>query len=111
MELLERYELILMQGMKELGPVEIPADSKKAFQVQAVLAPVLGDILYRLCIEHGVAFTPFRETVIGMIADKKPALMGPGQAGSRPRRFAAKVEPAHGLILLSLETMPPDEPF
>lgn len=112
MELLERYELILTQGLKELGPVDLPKDSQKAFQVQAVLAPVLGDILYRLTIEHGVAFTPFRETTISLIADKKPALAGGKPAGGAPGRpFAHKLEAAQGLILLALEMMPADEPF
>lgn len=111
MELLERYELILTQALKELGPVELPADAQKAFQVQAVLAPVLGDVLYRLTIEHGVAFTPFRESVINLIADRKPAIAGGSATGSRPRPFASKLEPVHPLILLALEMMPPDEPF
>ena len=111
MELLERYEVILNQALKELGPIELPKDSQKAFQVQAVLAPVLGDILYRLTVEHGVAFTPFRESVISLIADRKPALAPSGAPAPAPRGFAAALEASHPLILLALEMMPPDEPF
>lgn len=103
MNLLERYELILQQGIEELTPPEMPTDREKAFELQARLAPQLGDILYRLNIEHGVAFAPFRETVIGIIAEQHPA----DEAG---RPFVEDLEALHPLILLALEMMPAEAP-
>jgi len=109
MNLLERYELILRQGIGELGPPEMPADREKAFELQGLLAPQLGDVLYRLTIEHGVAFAPCRETIIGLIADHRPIEMErEGEHGQR--RFATDLEELHPLILLALEMMPAEAP-
>lgn len=110
MEILERYELILSQSLDELGPLDLPTDLDQQFEAQAMLAPDLGDILYRLSVEHGVAFTPFRETVITLISEPQEAMALRGKGAPR-RPFAADLEHAHALILLSLEMMPPDAPF
>ena len=111
MEILERYELILSQSLDELGPLAIPDDAERQFELQALLAPDLGDILYRLTIEHSVAFTPFRETVISLIAEPHQAMASRGSRGYTDGPFAAHLEHAHALILLALEMMPPDAPF
>lgn len=111
MEILERYELILSQSLDELGPVAIPDDADKQFEVQALLAPDLGDILYRLTVEHSVAFTPFRETVIHLIGEPHQAMATQRARGYPEEPFAARLEHAHALILLALEMMPPDAPF
>ncbi|MAG57758.1 MAG: hypothetical protein CMJ83_15835 [Planctomycetes bacterium] len=111
MELLERYELILCQALDELGPVDMPTERHKVFEVQAVLAPDLGDILYRLTVEHGVAFTPFRETVISLISEPSEAVARRSASAGLDGPFANDVEHAHPLILLALEMMPPDTPF
>lgn len=111
MELLDRYELILSQALDELGPLDLPDDQQEAFQTQALLAPDLGDILYRLSIEHGIEFTPFRETVISLISDHKPAMAANGSGKERSEPFAADLEEAHPLIILALEMMPPDCPY
>jgi hypothetical protein len=66
MELLDRYQLILRQGLSELKP-EISPQPAQAIQEQGEMAPALGDILYRLCIEHGVEFNGFRESAIELI--------------------------------------------
>ena len=104
MTLLKRYELILEQSMDELGPLEIPEERTAALELQSDLAPKMGDILYRLCIEHGVAYAPFRETVIAILADQKPAIVGHNEQPERV--FAPRVEPVHPMILLALEMMP-----
>lgn len=111
MEILERYELILSQALEELGPVDFPEEAEKQFEVQALLAPDLGDILYRLSVEHGVAFTPFRETVISLISEPREAMAAHRRGPGSERPFAVDLEHAHALILLSLEMMPPDAPF
>lgn len=111
MQLLERYELILQQALDELGHIAVPTTDEEAFDQQAELAPALGDILYRLTIEHGVPFTEFRDTVIRLIsAEPSEKLEG---ASSEPEQdaFARALEPRHGLILLALEVMPPDPPY
>jgi hypothetical protein len=110
MELLSHYELILKQALRELGPVRRPKDVSKVFEVEAVAAPELGDIIYRLCIEHGVAYTPFRETVIKLLSDAAiPS--APMRRDSTPRKpFALRLSADHTLILLALELMPPDMP-
>jgi hypothetical protein len=111
MDLLARYEQILSQGLTELGPVQVPQDEKQAAALQVALASVLGDALYRLSIEHGVGYNPFRETVISLIADKKPALASRTGPARDTRPFAAKLSEHHALILLALEIMPPDTLF
>jgi hypothetical protein len=114
MELLQRYETILGQGLVELGPFSSPPDDptpQTALEVQAERAPDLGDILYRLTIEHGVPFTPFRETVISLISEPQEAVAAGARSKGGRRRFAADLEEAHPLILLALEMMPPDCPF
>lgn len=113
MEILERYELILSQGLKELAGAEIASEESEGLDLEAMLAPVLGDVLYRLTIEHGVAFTPFRETVLALISESQPhrAVAGPRSASSARRPFAADLADAHGLIILALEVMPPDAPY
>ena len=103
-ELLDRYELILTQAVEELGELEIPEDRKKAYELQAILAPTLGDILYRLTVEHGIEYTPFRETVIGLIADQDSVHAAPDEV------FAPESQDLHSLILLALEMMPADSP-
>jgi len=109
MEILDRYELILSQALQELGPLEIPAEQQEQFEFQAVTAPDLGDVLYRLTVEHAVAFTPFRETVISLITQRSEVATTPGLRPGTP--FAAHLEESHHLILLALEMMPPDAPF
>lgn len=111
MELLARYELILQQGLAELGPVRRPANIQKAFEADAMAAPDLGDILYRLCIEHGVAYTPFRESVIKLISEPAPMSRSSGTGQHRVKPFAADMAEDHALIVLALELMPPDAPF
>ncbi len=111
MEILAHYELILKQALRELGPLRRPQDATKVFEVEAVAAPELGDIIYRLCIEHGVAYTPFRETVIKLLSDAAiPSTAGRRDAGTR-KPFAVRMGADHSLILLALELMPPDMPF
>ncbi len=110
MEILEQYELVLDQALSELSQLETPAELNH-LERQATLAPDLGDILYRLTVEHGIAFTPFRETVIALITERQEALHAHGLEGRGARPFAADVEHAHSLILLSLEMMPPDSPL
>jgi hypothetical protein len=104
MELIERYQTILKQGLAELKPTLSP-QAAKAAQEQSDLAPAFGDILYRLCIEHGVEFNAFRESAIELISQEKPVLSG-ARRGSKA--FGAGFEKFHPLILLALETMPPD---
>jgi hypothetical protein len=104
MELLEHYQLILRQGLAELNPTLSPQPAKAALE-QSDMAPALGDILYRLCIEHAVDFNAFRESSIELISQEKPVLSGVRRA-SKP--FGAGFEKFHSLILLALETMPPD---
>jgi hypothetical protein len=104
MELLDRYQLILRQGLTELKPSISPQPAQAA-QEQSEMAPALGDILYRLCIEHGVEFNAFRESSIELITKEKPVPAG-GRRGSKA--FGAGFERFHPLILLALETMPPD---
>lgn len=111
MDILDRYELILSQALRELGSLSMPEDQQEQFELQRTVAPDLGDILYRLSVEHGVAFTPFRETVITLISEPQKALTARKTRGGRPRPFAGDFEDAHGLILLALEVMPPDAPF
>ncbi|MSR75187.1 MAG: hypothetical protein EXS14_06945 [Planctomycetes bacterium] len=111
MELLAHYEVILHQGIEELGPVKRPASAEKALEADAMAAPELGDILYRLCIEHGTAYTPFRETVIKIISDPAPVAKASKNAGTRVRPFADSMHADHALIILALEMMPPDMPF
>ncbi len=111
MELLARYELILTQALAELGPVTRPKSAEKAFEADAIAAPDLGDILYRLCIEHGVAYTPFRETVIKLISDPAPTARVSKSGQTRTKPFGDAMLADHALILLALEMMPPDLPF
>ena len=111
MEILEKYELILDQALEELGHFDTLDYRENHLEIQALMAPRLGDIVYRLTVEHDVAFTPFRETVIGLIAERQEAVAphNPNRETARP--FAARIEYAHSLILLSLEMMPPDSPL
>lgn len=112
MELLAHYEVILQQGLAELGPVKRPRSADKAFEADAVAAPDLGDILYRLCIEHGVSYTPFRETVINILATATTPPSPSSRSGqARVRPFADNIEADHALIVLALEMMPPDGPL
>jgi predicted secreted protein len=104
MELLDRYQLILRQGLTELKP-EISTQPAQAAHDQSEMAPALGDILYRLCIEHGVEFNGFRESAIELISKEKPV---PAGARRAPKAFGAGFERFHPLILLALETFPPD---
>jgi hypothetical protein len=113
MEILQRYELILAQALEELAALGLEADSDEGLDLDATLAPPFGDILYRLTVEHGVGFTPFRETVLSLISESEPhrAVAG-SRSGRLPgRNFAASLAQAHGLIILALEMMPPDAPF
>lgn len=109
MQLLERYELILQQSLDELGEPKKTLTDEEAFDQQADLAPQLGDILYRLTIEHGVPFSNFRDTVIRLISEPTQAVTK--RDGAPLGLFAAALEPKHGLILLALEVMPPDAPY
>ena len=102
MKLLERYDLILTQASAEMEVSELPENQEEAFEQQALLAPKLGDILYRLCVEHGVAFGPFREMVIAIIVDRRPSSITAVEAKS----FAKDLIGVHPLILLALEMMP-----
>jgi predicted secreted protein len=104
MELLDRYQLILRQGLSELKPAISPEPAQAA-QEQSEMAPAFGDILYRLCIEHGVEFNGFRESAIELITKEKPVPAGARRAS---KSFGAGFERFHPLILLALETMPPD---
>ena len=104
MELLERYQLILRQGLDELKPTLSPQPAKAALE-QSEMAPALGDIIYRLCIEHGVDFNGFRDSTIELISQEKPVMSG---ARGASKAFGAGFEKFHPLILLALETMPPD---
>jgi predicted secreted protein len=104
MELLDRYQLILKQGLSELKPA-ISAQPAQAAQEQGEMAPALGDILYRLCIEHGVEFNGFRDSAIELISKEKPVVAG---ARRGAKSFGAGLERFHSLIVLALETMPPD---
>lgn len=104
MELLDRYQLILRQGLTELKPA-ISSQPSQALQEQTEMAPLLGDILYRLCVEHGVEFNAFRESAIELISKEKPV---PAGARRSAKSFGAGFERFHPLILLALETMPPD---
>jgi hypothetical protein len=104
MEILDRYQLILRQGLDELKPALSPQKAKAVAQ-QSEMAPQLGDILYRLCVEHGIEFNGFRESSIELISQEKPVMSAARRAG---KPFAAEFEKFHPLILLALETMPPD---
>ena len=104
MELIDRYQLIIKQGLGELKPA-LSAQPAKAAQEQSEMAPALGDILYRLCVEHGVEFNGFRESAIELISQEKPVMSG---ARRQSKPFGAGFEKFHPLILLALETMPPD---
>ena len=53
MELLERYDLILNQGIDELGNLEMPEDKKKLFELQGLLAPRLSPSRYRTLLAPG----------------------------------------------------------
>lgn len=100
MKILERYELILEQGLQELGPLQVPENREEALRYQAGLAPLLGDIFYRLSIEHGMPFGPFRETVISILTEQEP------EEGESAPPFASALEELHPLIQLALEMMP-----
>ncbi len=108
MDLLERYEILLTQALAELGPVERSTDTKRAAQIQVALAPVLGDVIYRLSIEHDLPYNALRETIISLMTGVRPALAGRRPESGLPRAFAPKLEAHHSLILLALEVMPPD---
>ena len=103
--ILIRYEHIILQALEELGPIEVPESSEQARELQGDLASTLGDVLYRLTIEHGVPFAPFRETVISILAGPEPASVA-AFGKSSPRPFAAAFETEHPLVLLALEMMP-----
>jgi hypothetical protein len=105
MELLDRYQLILRQGLTELKPA-ISSQPAQALQEQTEMAPPFGDIIYRLCVEHGVEFNAFRESAIELISKEKPVAAGAHRAAKKA--FGAGFERFHPLILLALETMPPD---
>ena len=113
MELLERFELILSQGLDELAQTQVDEESDSGLDLQALLAPTLGDILYRLTIEHGVSYTTFRDTVISLISESKPQRAVAGSRGTDGdgRPFAARLAKSHSLIILALEMMPPDTPY
>jgi len=97
--------MLLSKALEEIGPVQMPADHQAALKLQGDLAPALADVLYRLCIEYGLPFAPFRETVIGIMADQAPAVVGTQKSAARIP-FAAGLEEVHPLILLALEMMP-----
>jgi len=105
MELIKRYEIMLQQALDELGPFEFPEDEELVQEVCDALAPAVADVLYRLSIEHGVSFAPFKETVIAILSGQQPALVAQG-AKKEPRPFAADLEPAHSMFILALEMMP-----
>jgi len=105
MKLIERYEIMLEQALEELGPFEFPEDEQLLRDVRDALAPAVADVLYRLTIEHGVSFAPFKETVIAILSGQQPALVAHG-AKQEPRPFGANMEPAHSMFLLALELMP-----
>jgi hypothetical protein len=108
MELIDRYEEIVTQGIAELDPGMPSTEPTELAHQYNELAPRLGDILYRLCIEHAVFFNPFRQDVIDLICSQKPVLTG--KSRGKPAPFAVAFEHFHPLIVLALETMPPD-PF
>lgn len=97
MTFLERYELILTQGVQELRE-RVPEPPEGGWAVSA--AEDLGDILYRLTIEHGLPFATFRETVMGILLEEADT---PNRT-----RFAPEVARWHGLIVLALEMLPID---
>jgi hypothetical protein len=106
MTLLERYKLILEQGLAELGPQETPRNREHAFELQGIEAPRLGDILYRLCIEHGAPFAPFKETIIALVVDPRPLAARPELGGEDAEPFLSDLQDQHPLVLLALEMMP-----
>ena len=105
MNILNLYEHILTQALAEIGPIEVQHDNEKALALQGELAPRLGDILFRLTIEFGVPFAPFRETLISIFSGEKTAEVTPA-GESTPRPFGSTLENSHALILLALEIMP-----
>lgn len=101
MQIIERYQLILKQALDEMKPALAGQEPDE----HTDLAFALGDVLYRLCIEHGVEYNGFRDIAIDLISREKPVLSG----ARRPSKaFGAGFEKFHPLILLALETMPPD---
>ncbi len=110
MELLERYELIFFQALNELNPPALSESAPELARQHGELAPPLGDILYRLAIEHGVPYNQFRRDSIELLVLQKPVTAPAGKRAAKKSapEFAAAVQKYHPLLLLALETMPPD---
>ena len=111
MDLLARYELIISQALTELNPPAISTEPAQAAQQHGELAFGLGDILYRLSIEHGVPFNQFRQDTIDLLTAQRPVTARAPKAGGKgqtPPPFAASFAGYHPTILLALETMPQD---
>ena len=102
MDFSERFELVVRQALEEVGVGEMPTTAELVARVHQDYAAPLGDALYRLCIEHGVEWNTFRESVIDAV------LRRPAKVGAAAKRPLAGVESFHDLILLAVETMPPD---
>jgi hypothetical protein len=101
-EIFDRYEGVLAQALVELdslGLSDVTAGERAA---------KLGDILYRLSIEHGFEFNTFRESCIAAFAGPAPILIG--RKTGPPAPFAAATSKDHPLLLLAFEMMPPDQP-
>jgi len=101
-DLFDRYETLMSQALKELDAGDVAADATAAER-----ATVLGDAVYRLSVEHGLPYNPFRETVIAALSGVAPVTVG--RDGGRREPFAAALAKDHGLLLLALEMMPADE--
>lgn len=101
-EIFDRYEGILSQAIAESAPSGAPAVTA------GERAAKLGDVLYRLAIEHGVEFNAFRETCITAFAGPAPILVG--RKVGPPLPFGADVAKDQPLLLLAFEMMPPDQP-
>jgi hypothetical protein len=96
-----RFEKILDQGVAELSAATLEPEATAGER-----AAHLGDSLYRLCLEHGVAWNGFREACITAFAGPSPVFIG--RAGKAPEPFAKSVAAHQPLILLALEVMPAD---
>lgn len=104
MDVFERFERILVLGTEELTEAALPSETTAGER-----AAKLGDVLYRLCIEHGVEWNGFREACIAAFAGPAPILIG--RQGRAPEPFAIAIAGHHPLILLALEMMPADPDF
>jgi hypothetical protein len=105
----ERYELMLRQALRECPVPSKEAAPSNPYEEIELRAPFLADILYRLSIEHGVSWNDFREEVLLLITNESPVKVGKRDGASK-RGFAADLAATHSLIVLALDSMPPDPP-